>query len=150
MGLVVSLTRANKGTINLPRLAGTCLIAISFAYPLSASLPRALKAIENEPATQAADLAKLIEVSGLQGPIAGVGNCRRYHAQYVAFLLQHSHYGCDNDPTIEEVKASGASLLVVNRDYPLTEELDKDSAFSDLDYLLFGSEDQAVRSPLKV
>jgi hypothetical protein len=148
MGLVVHLTRAGQSKLSAARVIGMGLVTLSFLHPLATSLPRALQGISNIGATRAEGLADRIKSAGLQGPIAGAGDCRTYYAQYVSFLLQQRYFGCEDKPTIDKIKNSDANVVIVSRQSPLIAQLDQDSSFSNLDAVLFESPDRAAGSAL--
>ena len=124
------------------------LVTLSFLHPLASSLPRALQGISNIAATRAEGMADRIKSAGLHGPIAGAGDCRAYYAQYVSFLLQQRYFGCEDKPTIDQIKNSDANVFIVSRQSPLIAQLDQDSSFANLDGVLFESQDRAAGSAL--
>ncbi len=58
---------------------------------------------------------------------------------YVALFLNQPYLGEETAPAAAKFKASGARLVIVDRQLPLA-ELDRDPAFRDLDKVLFNIE----------
>jgi hypothetical protein len=85
--------------------------------------------------------------------MVGAGNTRGWPVQYVesiSFYLEQPYYGHEVDTTPERIKGSGARFVFVRRGEPLTEQLDRDPTFRDLDTLLFESKKEAERNPVRV
>jgi hypothetical protein len=96
-------------------------------------------------------LAIRLETAGIRGPIAGSALMRGGRAGlYTAFLLDEPWYGDEAKPTAASFKRSGARLIIVRRDDPVTAQLDVEAAFHLLDDRLFGTAVEAAHFPLKV
>ena len=152
IGMVVWLTRTAQGKINIPRTLGIGLITLSFLGAAYSSFLRTLTGIDTD-SEHTYDLARKLQVLGIYGGIAGAGDCFRWggvYAEYVAFFMKQPFHGCEANPTVERIKASGAKLMFVNRLLRLTGELDKDSSFSSLDRFLFKSKEEAANFPSKI
>jgi len=100
---------------------------------------------------QAHFLAQKISEAHLAGPIAGSGSLSGGRTGlYVAFLLDQPWYGDESRLSADGFKQSGARLIIVRRENPVTRELDGDPDFRGLDADLFASPERARASPLKV
>jgi len=147
IGLVVWFTPQSRQGFNLPRLIGIGFVIIGFVIPASAALERSFEMTGKKlMSIQAYDLAKKLEAKGLQGTVAG-GSTEGLH---VAFCMNQPWYGSGAKPIAATYKGSNANLIIIHRKPPLVGELDHDSAFVNLDSLLFDSAEQANKSPLKV
>jgi hypothetical protein len=153
IGMVVSLTPHVQGKMNRPRLVGLALVTLYFGIAACHGLRGALRGIENPSAVCAAELAGKLKAAGLQGAMAGAGKTRGWDVQYVegiSFYLGQPYYGHEINPTPERIKDSGAKLVFVRRGEPLTKQLDRDPAFTNLDPLLFESDKAADQFPVSV
>lgn len=153
IGLVIWLTRNDRRRFNLPRLVGLGLIIFSFANPIRVTLPRALTGLDNPAAVYSRDLATRLQEAGLTGPIAAVGGTGNewrgdYVGPYIAFFINQPYLGSEAASAAAKFKASGARLLIVDRQLSLV-ELEQDPVFRDLDMVLFKSKEEADKYPLK-
>ncbi len=155
MGMVMWLTRSVRGRINLPRVIGIGLVTLSFAYPSLVMLPKALRGLDDPRTTYAYDLAKRLQAANVSGPMVGAGGYDSlwggYSAGvYLAFYMNEPYLGNEAQPTAESFKRTDAKLIIIDRQLPLNAELEQDPAFQNLDGVLFGSQDEAGKYPLKV
>ena len=152
MGMVVWLTQKPRETINLPRLIGIMLLAISFGRAPAANLPDALSGLESRPSVLAKEVADKLRALDLQGPIAGVGDCRRvgFYVEYVAFFMRQPYYGCEEKTSLVRIKNSGAEVIMADPLLPVTAEIETDPAFKNVDHLIFQTKAEAASSPWKV
>jgi hypothetical protein len=154
-GMVMFLTSNASGRWNLPCLIGSGLLAFSFLDAQRDSVTQALHGVKEPLSTYATDLAGRLRATGIRGPVAGAGELAdpwigEAVAYFVAFLLDEPFYGSDPEPRPEHFKKSGAKLLVINRQAPVVADLNRDPDFVGLDSVLFSSQEQADRYPLKV
>jgi hypothetical protein len=117
-------------------------------------LPDALMGIDYPQPLYARDLANRLRNSGLQGPLAGAGgNENQWRGEqvgpYLAFFTGQPYMGSEAAPTAEELKSSGAKLVIFDRHLKL-DGLENSPEFRDLDSVLFGSQEEANSYPLKV
>lgn len=153
IGMVVWLTRTAQEKINIPRMLGIGLITLSFLGAAYSPFLETLRGIETDSTEQTYDLARKLQALGIYGGIAGAGDCIGWggvYAEYVAFFMKQPFHGCEANPPVERIKASGAKLMFVNRLLPLAGELDKDSSFNSLDNFLFKSREEAAKFPSKI
>lgn len=146
VGMVVWLTCEVRGRINVLQLVGVGLVVCSFATPALMKLPRGLQGLEAS-SVDAYALAKKLEVAGIQGALAGADSKL---GLFVAFFMNQPWHGDEQHTTLARLKASRAKLGVINRHSPLIAKLDADSTFENLDSVLFESEEEALKFPLKV
>ena len=126
-------------------------MAFSFVQTPIVRVFDAFKGLDASATTLSHDLAAKIHAVGRDGEIAAVGTCLDpVPPSFVAFFLAQVYHGCELDSTAMRIKSSGAKLILITRRLPLTEELEKDLAFEDLDNLLFKSPENAEKFPLKV
>jgi len=153
--MVTTLTDRPQARAGVPWLIGLVLVGFSFLDAQRGYLSLALHGLKDPDAMYAGDLAGRLRGKNIGGPVAGAGD---YDAAwsgevvglYVAFLLDQPFYGSDPHPTASAFKESGAGLIVLDRTAPVIAELAGDASFVDLDRLLFQSESEAKRYPLKV
>jgi hypothetical protein len=129
---------------------GTVLVACAVLIP---TLCRSL--IRPGPArtagVQAHQLARKITDAHLAGPVAGSGRLPGGRTGlYLAFLLNQPWHGDEPRPSAAGFKQSGARLIIVGRESPVTMDMEGDSSFRSLDGDLFASPEQARASPLRV
>jgi hypothetical protein len=153
-GLVVSLTVKKGGRLSLPGVAGLAVVALSFLAN-GGNLREALQGLHDPVSAYAADLAGRLRSKGIHGPIAGTGDLTdpwtgEFVGDFVAFLLDEPFYGSDPQPAPEHFRASGAKLILINRQASVVAEMNRDPDFVSLDNALFASQDQADRYPVKV
>jgi hypothetical protein len=149
VGMVVRMTHRDQEGINVPRVVGFALLLASFASPVVQKLPTAMQGVPAKRGFEYAhayEVAKKLQASDINGPVAGVNN---ESGLYVAFHMNQPWYGDERYPTLPRIKASQATLIVLSRDSPLISALDHDSSFTDLDSSLFHSEEEALNFPLK-
>jgi hypothetical protein len=155
LGMVVWLTRDVQGRLNLPRLIGLGLVTLSFAYPSCVMLPRALGGLENVQTRYGYDLAKRMQAAGLYGPMAGAGGYENTWGGYsvgvyLAFYMKQPYLGNEVRPTPARFKSTDAKFIIIDRQLPLAAELDQDTAFENLDGVLFRTPEEARTYPMKV
>lgn len=152
VGFVLWLTQQSRHSI--PRLAGLLILLLSFGNPIRRMLPEALNGIDYPQSRYARDLADRLRNAGLQGPLAGAGsNQNQWRGEqmgpYLALFTNQPYVGSEAAPSSEDLKASGARVVVFDRALQLS-GVKEDPAFRDLDNVLFESKEEAEKYPLKV
>jgi hypothetical protein len=96
-------------------------------------------------------LAKKMSQKHLVGPVVGSGKLHGGRTGlYVAYLLQQPWLGDEPSPSAADYKASGASLIVVNRTSVVATQLAADKNVRNLDSELLGTQDNAKKFPIQV
>ena len=126
-----------------------CAVALFFLLPTLAR-----PTVWRPPGTTAGGcawtLAKKLSALNITGPVASDAQMHGGRAgMYVAFHLGVSWYGDAQQSSAAEFEQSRARLVIVNRNFPVCAELNRNTNFIDLDPRLFGSPDEAARFPLK-
>jgi hypothetical protein len=150
MGFVLSLTYRLPRWQRVTWCAGLLLVVSSFALPVLTKLPEALRGLE-KPSIIAHALAMKLQAAHMRGPLAGVGSEKDlYMAFGIAFFMNQPWYGEERHPTLEQLKATQATLYVIPRTAAVLAQLDADSIWRNLDSLLFASAEEAQRYPWRV
>ena len=99
------------------------------------------------------DVAQRLRMAGYEGSIAEIG---RYRGEmsvgrglFVAFFLDVPWYGRQNRARPQQLKATGASLMILPRGSKMESMMDQDRHFVSLDGKLYKSSADAERCPLK-
>jgi hypothetical protein len=154
MGMVTWLTQNSRAGINISRIVGISLVAFSFASQVRGSIAEAVAGLEYPPSVLASELATKLRSNGLEGPIAGTGDCQRWaglYVEYIAFFMQQPYYGCEENTTLSRIKASEAQLVVLTPSASGGNELENDRSFRNLDHLLFNPDQQRTNGfPWKI
>jgi hypothetical protein len=154
LGLIVFLTRGPEGRNTLRTWIGFALIGISFLWPSVQQIRTQLasEGIEkaNRNALLAQHFADRLKAAGVVGPIAESNMVMLNEGLYIAFFLGTPYHGRNANADADSFRASLARIAIVERGHPLTESLDADSAFRDLDDTLFDDPRAASTCPVKL
>ena len=127
-GFVVSLTDDHQVRFNWPRVVAIGVVAVSFIGAQQIPLRQSLTGLDRPAGKYAYEIVKKMQISGTAGPVAAAGNVEAV-AEFVSFIAREPYYGVEPNPTFEQIKQSGADLLVVDGGLSsLVTELSQDSA----------------------
>lgn len=129
------------------------VLVLLFIAPWLPGVSIALEGMPNPASVVAQDLARRLEGAQLARPVAGSGMILGGRAGlYTAFLIEQPWLGDEpgGGAAPAQFLASGAGLVIVNRNEPAVAELDRAPGFRSLDPRLFASPEAAAAFPLKV
>ncbi|MEW6303134.1 MAG: hypothetical protein AB1705_06675 [Verrucomicrobiota bacterium] len=126
------------------------LVTASFALPAVVWLLVALAGLPIPANYVARQMADRLAAAKIEDPIAGSALLPGGRTgMYIAYFLNQPWHGDQLHPRAADFKRSQARLIVVRRDDLVTEELDRDPAFRNLDEKLFASAEEAANFPVK-
>jgi len=147
IGMMTWLTREYRGIVAWHRLIGFTIVAICFAVPGYTALKRAsIQTAEKKEVSYARELANKLQSANVHGSIVG----GREAGLFTALVAERAWYGDKMNPTIDELKNSGADLVILPRYETEIEQSNQGQTFVNIDSLLFNGEENTKKFPLKV
>jgi len=152
VGSVYWLTREGARGANVGRLIGLTIVVMSFAKPNVERIQDeySAAAIAQGRGVLARAMAARLAEHDVRGPIAdGLAEQKKHPGLAVAFHMNQPWYGGDARIDPAAAVASGAEIFITQRSSAWARSVDRHPAFESLDPVLFGSTDEADRSPWK-
>jgi hypothetical protein len=135
LGYVGHLAKSRSDQGKILHIMALTLISLSFLFPLvnGSFFPK-------RPSYQAAKVLKeKLNDLNISGPIASTSRLKNIDS-YTAYLMKVPYHGrSEKSQTVEEVEASLAKIIIVDRGTSLDENLNKDRSFISLDEGIFDS-----------
>lgn len=153
LAIVMSLTRTGTERMKASRWLGMAVVVVSFVMVPATQFAQAVAGHDDEISTTSKAVARSLKASGFNGAIAAAGDCggtNELYAYYLAFFIQKPFYGCEEMPSEARVRETGASLILVHGELTsLSEAMENDRTFENVDSIAFGSVNPETPVPIK-